>query len=129
MTDAMDRRDALAEALEDRDWEVLDTFGGLRESPAIAVRVDGVSIAGTTFEQADLTITVVDGDVTADRVSISDGDLDLTEDQQELLNDVCDEKLSGPEMTVWDYVPGSEEDSIDEVLEEVRSVYDDITPI
>ncbi|MFB6236271.1 MAG: hypothetical protein ABEH81_15295 [Halopenitus sp.] len=128
MTDAMDRRDALAEALEDRDWKVLDTFGGLRESPAIAVRVDGVSIAGATFDRADLTFTV-DGDVTADRVSISDGDLDLTEDQQELLDDVCDEKLSGPEMTVWDYVPGSEEDSIDVVLEEVRRVYDDITPI
>lgn len=129
MTDAMDRRDALAEALEDRDWEVLDTFGGLRESPAIAIRVEDVDIAGTTFEQADLTITVVDGDVTADRVSISDGDLDLTEAQRELLDDVRDEKLSGPEMTVWDYVPGSEEDSIDEVLEEVRSVYDEITPI
>ncbi|MGZ0747429.1 hypothetical protein [Haloparvum sp. AD34] len=129
MTDAMDRRDALAEALTDRDWEVLDTFGGLRESPAIAVRVDDVDIAGTTFEQGDLTITVVDGDVTADRVSISDDDLDLTESQQELLDDVCDEKLSGPEMTVWDYVPGSEEDTVGEVLEEVRRVYDDITPI
>lgn len=129
MTDAMDRRDTLAEALEDRDWEVLDTFGGLRESPAIAVRVDDVNIAGTAFEQADLTITVVDGDVTADRVSISDGDIDLAEAQQELLDDVCDEKLSGPEMTVWDYVPGSEEDTVDEVLEEVRSVYDEITPI
>ncbi|WP_430504225.1 hypothetical protein [Haloparvum sp. PAK95] len=129
MTDAMDRRDALADALADRDWEVLDTFGGLRESPAIAVRVDDVDIAGETFEQGDLTITVVDGDVTADRVSISDDDLDLTEAQRELLDDVCDEKLSGPEMTVWDYVPGSEEDNIDEVLEELRRVYDEVTPI
>lgn len=52
----MAERDALAEALDDRGWEVLDTFGGLRESPSVVVAVEGLETDDERFDRAELTV-------------------------------------------------------------------------
>ncbi|MFC7165027.1 hypothetical protein [Halospeciosus flavus] len=63
--------------------------------------------------------------MSADRVEVTDEDCDLSKGQRETLDDVCDEKLSGPEVTVWEYEPGSYEDDVDEVVETVQDVFEE----
>lgn len=121
----MEARDDLADALEQRDWTVIDTFGGLEGSPSVVVRVSDVTIDDETFDHADLTVTVTQHGLSADRLSVSDEDLDLSDSQRDLLDEASTETLSGPEITVWEYVPGTRDDDVDEVLDAVHDVYAD----
>lgn len=127
MSDAMDRRDELADELAASGWDVIDTFGGLEERPSLVVAVDGLEIEDTTFDQAEVTVTVSRRGIDVGRVEISDDELDLSYDERNLLDDVCEEKLSGPEITVWEYEPGSSEDNVEEIMAEVREVADELS--
>lgn len=125
MSDVADYRDDLADALEASDWTVVDTFGDLEGHPSLVVAVEDLGVAGETFERGDVTIRVTKVEVSAERVEITDEDCDLSEGQRETLDDVCDEKLSGPAVTVWEYEPGSHEDDVDEVVEAVQEVFEE----
>lgn len=125
MPDPVDYRDDLADALEERGWTVVDTFGELEDRPSVVVGVEDLAIAGETVERADVTLRVRKVDVSADRVEVSDDECDLSAAQRETLDDVCDEKLSGPEITVWEYEPGSHEDGVDDVVAAVREIFEE----
>lgn len=127
MAHAMERRDQLAAALEERGWTVVDTFGGLEADPAIGLRVDALDVAGETFENAEVTVSVRESGVSIDRVEISGEETPLTDETRALLDSVCSEKLSGPEVTVWEYGPGTESDSVPSILDDVREAYDAAT--
>lgn len=126
MSDAMDRRDTLADALDERGWEVVDTFGGLEDRPSVVVAVEDLEIDDEQFDRAELTITVTKPGISVSRVEITDEE-GLTEDQRSLLDDVSAEKLSGPELTVWEYEPGTRADNVETFREKLETVYDDVT--
>lgn len=126
MVDLMARRDELADELDDEGWEVVDTFGALEEHPAVVVAVDEFELDGETLPRAEVTLLVTATGVEADRVEVSDNDVSLSEGQRDLLDEVCSERLSGPEITVWEYDPGSRDDATDEVVGAVEDVYEGV---
>lgn len=125
MTDAVDRRDELADELDAAGYEVLDTFGELRGGPPrIALGLDEVTVEGERFTDVELTVAVTDSDVRAETLSVTDADGDLADDQRAVLDEVAEEKVPGPQMTLWNYAPGSADDDVAEVLEEIRTLAD-----
>lgn len=127
MVDTYEEANELAEALEDEGFDVVDTLVGRGGQPSsVVVGVEDLRIAGTAFDEAELVVDVRKTGPAVSSVQLYDEpDHRLSDEQASLLDDVCDERYPDPELTLWEYDPGSASDNVETFLAEISAVYED----
>lgn len=126
MVDLLARRDELARRLDERGWEVVDTFRALEGHPAVVVATDQISLDGEALSRGEVVLLVRGTGVAVDHVEFTDAGVALTAEQRELLDEVADEKFAGADVTVWECEPDACED-VDSIENSARELYEDVT--
>lgn len=126
MVDTYQEANALAEALDDVGYDVVDTLVGRGGQPSsVVIGVEELTVEGTTFDEAELIVDVRKTGPAVTSVEVYDEpDHRLTEEQKNLLDDVCDERYPDPEMTLWEYAPDSVTDNVESFEEQITDVYE-----